>query len=65
MSGISDFWDAHDLAKLMSETYGGVYEVGCSNGKYTVQRAPLSDTDMDPAFRRWRDAIYREFGVVE
>ncbi len=64
MNGITDFWDAYTLAALMSEMYGGEYEIGYSDGRFTVTRTRLSDTDMDPAFRQWRADIYRENGVT-
>lgn len=58
-----DLWSALALATSMSEKYGGEFEVGYSNGKYTVERAPLSNDALCPDYRKWRDALYLEFGV--
>lgn len=57
------FWSAHALAAQMSATYGGPWEIKLHKGRYTVERAPLPDRELCPAYRKWRDALYLEFGV--
>lgn len=59
----SDFWSAYNHAAQLSEEFGGQYEIGYSSGRCTVQRMPLSDDALCPDYRKWRDALYLQFGV--
>lgn len=63
MPGTSDFWSAFALASLMSEIYGGEYEIGYSDGKFIVQRAPLPESAMCRDYHRFRETLYQQCGV--